>query len=106
MAHIAIIGAGIGGVACAFGLRNKLLDAHQSRSSARRRTLSSLRRSRGSRSAGASGASCFGPAYELAMSVDANLRKRKLRDRVPMTFVTSEPYIGHMGLGGVDDSKD
>lgn len=40
------------------------------------------------------------------MSVDANLRKRKLRDRVPMTFVTSEPYIGHMGLGGVDDSKD
>ncbi|HET9693536.1 MAG TPA: NAD(P)/FAD-dependent oxidoreductase, partial [Steroidobacteraceae bacterium] len=23
----------------------------------------------------------------------------------PMTFVTSEPYIGHMGLGGVGDSK-
>ena len=33
------------------------------------------------------------------------LRKRKLRDRVPMTYVTSEPYIGHMGLGGVGDSK-
>ncbi len=28
-----------------------------------------------------------------------------LRDRVPITFVTSEPYIGHMGLGGVGDSK-
>jgi sulfide:quinone oxidoreductase len=53
----------------------------------------------------ASGASCFGPAYEFAMIVDADLRKRKLRDRVPMTFVTSEPYIGHMGLGGVGDSK-
>jgi sulfide:quinone oxidoreductase len=39
------------------------------------------------------------------MIVDADLRKRKLRDRVPMTFVTSEPYIGHMGLGGVGDSK-
>jgi len=50
-------------------------------------------------------ASCFGPAYEFAMIIDADLRKRKLRDRVPMTFVTSEPYIGHMGLGGVGDSK-
>jgi sulfide:quinone oxidoreductase len=53
----------------------------------------------------AAGASCFGPAYEFAMILDADLRKRKLRDRVPMTFVTSEPYIGHMGLGGVGDSK-
>ena len=51
------------------------------------------------------GASCFGPAYEFAMIVDADLRKRKLRDKVPMTFVSSEPYIGHMGLGGVGDSK-
>ncbi len=53
----------------------------------------------------AAGASCFGPAYEMAMIVDADLRKRRLRDRVPMTFVTAEPYIGHMGLGGVGDSK-
>ncbi|MGY0505100.1 NAD(P)/FAD-dependent oxidoreductase [Luteimonas sp. e5] len=51
------------------------------------------------------GASCFGPAYEFAMILDTDLRRRKLRDRVPMTFVTSEPYIGHMGLGGVGDSK-
>jgi sulfide:quinone oxidoreductase len=53
----------------------------------------------------AQGASCFGPAYEFAMILDADLRKRRLRDRVPITFVTSEPYIGHMGLGGVGDSK-
>ena len=53
----------------------------------------------------AAGASCFGPAYEFAMIVDADLRRRRIRDRVPMTFVTSEPYIGHMGLGGVGDSK-
>ena len=51
------------------------------------------------------GASCYGPAYEFAMIVDADLRRRKLRDRVPMTYVTAEPYIGHMGLGGVGDSK-
>ncbi len=51
------------------------------------------------------GASCFGPAYEYAMILDTDLRKRKIRDKVPMTFVTSEPYIGHLGLGGVGDSK-
>jgi sulfide:quinone oxidoreductase len=51
------------------------------------------------------GASCFGPAYEFAMIMDADLRRRKLRDRVPMTLVTSEPYIGHLGLGGVGDSR-
>ena len=51
------------------------------------------------------GASCFGPAYEYAMIMDADLRRRKIRDRVPMTFVTAEPYIGHLGLGGVGDSK-
>jgi sulfide:quinone oxidoreductase len=53
----------------------------------------------------AAGASCFGPAYEFAMILDADLRKRKLRDRVPITYVSSEPYVGHMGLGGVGDSK-
>lgn len=50
-------------------------------------------------------ASCFGPAYEFAFILDADLRKRKLRHLVPITFVTSEPYIGHLGLGGVGDSK-
>lgn len=51
------------------------------------------------------GASCFGPAYETAMILDTELRKRKIRDKVPMTFVTSEPYIGHLGLDGVGDTK-
>ncbi len=51
------------------------------------------------------GVSCFGPAYEFAMIADYELRRRKIRDRVPMTFVTSEPYIGHLGLGGVGDTK-
>lgn len=51
------------------------------------------------------GASCFGPAYEYAMILDTDLRRRKIRDRVPMTFVTSEPYIGHLGLDGVGDTK-
>ena len=51
------------------------------------------------------GASCFGPAYEFAFILDTELKKRGLRDRVPMTFVTPEPYIGHLGLDGVGDTK-
>lgn len=51
------------------------------------------------------GASCFGPAYEYAFILDTELRRRKIRDKVPMTFITSEPYIGHLGLDGVGDTK-
>lgn len=51
------------------------------------------------------GASCFGPAYEYAFILDKHLRDKKVRKNVPMTFVTSEPYIGHLGLDGVGDSK-
>jgi len=51
------------------------------------------------------GASCFGPAYEFTFIVDTDLRKHKKRKGVPITYVTSEPYIGHLGLGGVGDSK-
>ena len=51
------------------------------------------------------GASCFGPAYEFLFILETELRRRKIRDRVPMTFVTAEPYIGHLGLDGVGDTK-
>ncbi|MBC7168386.1 FAD-dependent oxidoreductase [Phenylobacterium sp.] len=51
------------------------------------------------------GASCYGPAYEFAMILDTELRRRKVRDRTPMTFVTAEPYVGHLGLDGVGDTK-
>ncbi len=50
-------------------------------------------------------ASCFGPAYEFAFIFNTDLKRRKLRSKVPITYVTSEPYIGHLGLGGVGDSK-
>lgn len=51
------------------------------------------------------GASCFGPAYEFTFILDTALRRARIRDRVPMTFVTSEPYVGHLGLDGVGDTK-
>jgi len=50
-------------------------------------------------------ASCFGPAYEYAFILNTELKRRKIRDKVPITYVTSEPYIGHLGLAGVGDSK-
>ncbi|MDD4913419.1 MAG: FAD/NAD(P)-binding oxidoreductase [Methylococcales bacterium] len=51
------------------------------------------------------GASCFGPAYEYMFIAETDLRKRKIRDQVKITYVTSEPYVGHLGLGGVGDTK-
>ena len=51
------------------------------------------------------GASCYGPAYEMAMILDTELKRRKVRDKVPMTFISPEPYVGHLGLDGVGDTK-
>ncbi len=51
------------------------------------------------------GASCLGPPYEYAFEVDAELCTRKMRHKVPITFITSEPYIGHFGIGGLRNSK-
>ena len=52
------------------------------------------------------GASCFGHAYEYLIILETELRRPIVRDQVPMTFVvTSEPYVGHLGLGGVGDTK-
>jgi sulfide:quinone oxidoreductase len=51
------------------------------------------------------GASCFGPAYEYAFILDKALRDAKIRHKVPIHYVSSEPYIGHLGLAGVGDSK-
>ncbi|WP_350433353.1 FAD/NAD(P)-binding oxidoreductase [Shewanella sp. H8] len=51
------------------------------------------------------GASCFGPAYEYVFILDKVLRDAGIRNKVPIHFVTSEPYVGHLGLDGVGDSK-
>jgi sulfide:quinone oxidoreductase len=51
------------------------------------------------------GVSCFGPPYEYAFEADAELRRRKIRHKVPIHFITSEPYIGHFGIGGFGASK-
>jgi sulfide:quinone oxidoreductase len=54
------------------------------------------------------GASCFGPAYEYAFLLQHELEKRggpELVKQCPITFVTPEPELGHMGLNGAGDSK-
>lgn len=50
--------------------------------------------------------SCFGPAYEFAFILDRDLRERHIRKKVTMTFVTPEPFIGHLGYGGISDSRE
>jgi sulfide:quinone oxidoreductase len=53
----------------------------------------------------APGASCIGPAYEFALQVDHLLRRRRMRHRVPITFVTPEPFLGHFGVGGIGRAR-
>jgi sulfide:quinone oxidoreductase len=53
----------------------------------------------------APGASVLGPIYEYAFLVDADLKRRNIRERVPITLVTPEPWPGHLGLGGEGASR-
>jgi len=54
----------------------------------------------------ATGASVLGPIYEYAFLVDADLKRRNIRDRVSITLVTPEPWPGHLGLGGEGASRE
>jgi len=49
----------------------------------------------------APGASCIGPAYEIAMMADTTLKRAHKRHRFSISFVTPEPFIGHFGVGGI-----
>ncbi|MGC9524315.1 MAG: NAD(P)/FAD-dependent oxidoreductase [Limnospira sp.] len=52
------------------------------------------------------GAGCFGPAYEFLLMADWELRRLGLRDRVTLTYITPEPYAGHLGVGGVKYAEE
>jgi len=52
------------------------------------------------------GVSCFGPAYEFLFMAEWELRRRGLREQVSITFVTPEPYLGHLGLDGLSNSQE
>jgi sulfide:quinone oxidoreductase len=53
----------------------------------------------------AQGSAILGPMYEFAFLADADLRRRNIRERVPITVVTPEPYPGHLGIGGQTDTR-
>lgn len=53
----------------------------------------------------AAGASVLGPIYEYAFLVDADLKRRNIRERVSITLVTPEPWPGHLGVGGEGASR-
>jgi sulfide:quinone oxidoreductase len=55
--------------------------------------------------AAAPGASCIGPAYEIAMMIDAALRGRRRRHQFSVLFLTPEPFLGHFGVDGIGMSK-
>ncbi|MEX5214141.1 MAG: FAD-dependent oxidoreductase [Nitrospiraceae bacterium] len=48
----------------------------------------------------APGAAILGSVYEYAFLVDADLRRRGIRRRAPITIISPEPYPGHLGIGG------
>lgn len=53
----------------------------------------------------AQGAACFGAAYEFMFNVRYQLKKHRLLDKAPITFVTAEPFLGHFGIGGFGNAK-
>lgn len=47
------------------------------------------------------GAGCFGAAYEFLFNTAYQLKKNKLKKQVKLTYLTSEPFLGHFGIGGM-----
>jgi sulfide:quinone oxidoreductase len=50
-------------------------------------------------------AGCIGAAYEFLLNLEYHLRKRGVRDRVELTWVTPEPFLGHFGIGGLPHAQ-
>ena len=45
------------------------------------------------------GAACFGAAYEFLFNATYHLKQHKLK--VPVSYVSAEPFPGHFGIGGL-----
>lgn len=46
------------------------------------------------------GAGCIGAGYEFLFNLDDYLRRQGVRDKVELTWITPEPYLGHFGIDG------
>jgi sulfide:quinone oxidoreductase len=47
-------------------------------------------------------ATCEGAGFEYLMNVDADLRRRKVRDRADLVWLTNEPEPGDFGVDGIE----
>jgi sulfide:quinone oxidoreductase len=47
------------------------------------------------------GAGCFGAAYEFLFNASYQMKKAGWKGKVKLTYVTSEPFLGHFGIGGM-----
>lgn len=50
-------------------------------------------------------AGCFGAAYEFLFNTAYHLKKANLHKDVKLTYVTSEPFLGHFGIGGLPNGE-
>jgi len=48
----------------------------------------------------------MGAGYEYLMNLEHHCRKAKIRDRVKVTWITPEPYLGHFGIGGMPGGEN
>ncbi|MBT9613904.1 MAG: FAD-dependent oxidoreductase [Burkholderiales bacterium] len=53
----------------------------------------------------AAGCAILGPMYETAFLIDADLRRRGIRERATITLVTPEPYVAHFGIGAETETR-
>ena len=51
------------------------------------------------------GSQCTGPAYEFLFNLEKRCRDLGIRKKVDITFITPEPFLGHLGIGGVTGSN-
>ena len=51
------------------------------------------------------GSACYGAAYEFVFNLEYALRKARIRDKATVTYVTSEPFAGHFGIGGMHHAQ-
>lgn len=50
-------------------------------------------------------ATCEGAAFEYLMNVDHDLRRRGLRERAELVWLTNEPDLGDFGVDGIEAKK-
>lgn len=54
----------------------------------------------------AQGAAYFGTAYELLFNIRHQILKRFGMEKTELYFVTSEPFLGHLGIGGLENLRE